>query len=133
MPVHFARPFPGKERPPNYFKDRKMTPEQRREIRLRIVQRMEELRITIAQLEETSRPVSLDQPIGRLSRMDSMANQAISGQRLTDSKRTLMRLERALDRVDHDHFGVCAECGEDIAAGRLLIMPEATQCVDCAE
>lgn len=133
MTVHFARPLPGKERSPNYFKDRKMTPEQRREIRQRIEKRMEELRITIAQLEETSKPVSLDQPIGRLSRMDSMANQAISGQRLTDSKRTLMRLERALDRVDDEHFGVCTECGEDIAIGRLLVMPEATLCVDCAE
>jgi DnaK suppressor protein len=110
-----------------------MTPEQRREIKTRIEKRMQELRITIAQLEETSKPVSLDQPIGRLSRMDSMANQAISGQRLTDSKRTLMRLERALDRIDNDNFGICAECGEDIAAGRLLIMPEATLCVDCAE
>ncbi|PKN41012.1 MAG: conjugal transfer protein TraR [Deltaproteobacteria bacterium HGW-Deltaproteobacteria-18] len=110
-----------------------MTPEQRREIKARIKKRMQELRITITQLEETSKPVSLDQPIGRLSRMDSMANQAISGQRLTDSKRTLMRLERALDRVDDEHFGICAECGEDIAAGRLLIMPEATLCVDCAE
>lgn len=110
-----------------------MTPEQRREIKTRIEKRMQELRITIAQLEETSKPVSLDQPIGRLSRMDSMANQAISGQRLTDSKRTLMRLERALDRIDNDNFGICTECGEDIAAGRLLIMPEATLCVDCAE
>jgi DnaK suppressor protein len=110
-----------------------MTPEQRREIKARIKKRMQELRITITQLEETSKPVSLDQPIGRLSRMDSMANQAISSQRLTDSKRTLMRLERALDRVDDEHFGICAECGEDIAAGRLLIMPEATLCVDCAE
>ncbi|MDY0227328.1 MAG: TraR/DksA C4-type zinc finger protein [Desulfomicrobium apsheronum] len=110
-----------------------MTPEQRREIKMRIEKRMQELRITIAQLEETSKPVSLDQPIGRLSRMDSMANQAISGQRLSDSKRTLMRLERALDRIDDDTFGICAECGEDIAPGRLLIMPEATLCVDCAE
>ena len=110
-----------------------MTPEQRREIKTRIEKRMQELRITIAQLEETSKPVSLDQPIGRLSRMDSMANQAISGQRLSDSKRTLMRLERALDRIEDDNFGICAECGEDIAPGRLLIMPEATLCVDCAE
>jgi DnaK suppressor protein len=110
-----------------------MPPEQRQQIRQRIETRMEELKITIAQLEETSKPVSLDQPIGRLSRMDAIANQAISGQRLTDSKRTLMRLERALDKVDDEHFGVCAECGEDIAIGRLLVMPESTLCVDCAE
>jgi DnaK suppressor protein len=110
-----------------------MPPEQRLQIRQRIEKRMEELEVTIAQLEEASKPVSLDQPIGRLSRMDSMANQAISGQRLSDSKRTLMRLERALDRIEDDNFGICAECGEDIAPGRLLIMPEATLCVDCAE
>jgi DnaK suppressor protein len=133
MMSHVAHPLPGKERSTNLFKDQKMTPEQRREIRTRIEKRMEELKITIAQLEETSKPVSLDQPIGRLSRMDSIANQAISGQRLTDSRRTLMRLERAMDKVDDEHFGVCAECGEDIAPGRLLVMPEATQCVDCAE
>ena len=110
-----------------------MPPEQRLQIRQRIEKRMEELEVTIAQLEEASKPVSLDQPIGRLSRMDSMANQAISGQRLSDSKRTLMRLERALDRIEDDNFGICAECGEDIAPGRLLIMPEATLCVGCAE
>jgi DnaK suppressor protein len=133
MMSHVARPLPGKDRSTNLFKDQKMTPEQRREIRTRIEKRMEELKLTIAQLEETSKPVSLDQPIGRLSRMDSIANQAISGQRLTDSRRTLMRLERALDKVDDEHFGVCAECGEDIAPGRLLVMPEATLCVDCAE
>ena len=110
-----------------------MTPEQRREIRTRIEKCMEELKRTITQLEETSKPVSLDQPIGRLSRMDSMANQAISSQRLTDSRRTLMRLEHALDRIDDENFGICTECGEDIATGRLLVMPEATLCVDCAE
>jgi DnaK suppressor protein len=133
MMSHVAHPLPGKERSTNLFKDQEMTPEQRREIRTRIEKRMEELKITIAQLEETSKPVSLDQPIGRLSRMDAIANQAISGQRLTDSRRTLMRLERAMDKVDDEQFGVCAECGEDIAPGRLLVMPEATQCVDCAE
>jgi DnaK suppressor protein len=110
-----------------------MTPEQRLEIRQRIEQRIQELRLTIASLEETSRPVSLDQPIGRLSRMDSMASQALSTRRLADSRRDLMLLKRALERVDDEDFGICAECGEDIAPGRLLAMPEATLCVHCAE
>jgi DnaK suppressor protein len=110
-----------------------MTPEQRQDIARRIAKRMEELQQTILHLEETSKPVSLDQPIGRLSRMDSMANQAISSQRLTDSRRTLLRLEQALGRVNDPEFGVCQECGEDIALGRLLVMPEATLCVHCAE
>ena len=109
-----------------------MPPELHREIKTRIERRMEERGI-IAQLQETSRPVSLEQPIGRLSRMDAMANQAISSQRLTDSRRTLMRLERALERIAEENFGVCAERGEDIALSRLPVIPEATLCVDCAE
>lgn len=110
-----------------------MTPEQREEIKLRIEKRMQELNSTIAQLVETSKPVSLNQPIGRLSRIDSIANQAISGQRLADSKKTFLKLERALTQINDNEFGVCLGCGEEIAFKRLLIMPETTLCVYCAE
>lgn len=110
-----------------------MPPEQRQEIKTRHEKRMEERGITIAQLQDTSRPVSPEQPIERLSRMDSMADKAISSQCLTDSRHTLMCLERAPERIGDENFGVCAERGEDIALSRLPIIHEATLCVDCAE
>jgi len=43
------------------------------------------------------------------------------------------KLTEALDRLRDDEYGVCAECGEPIAAARLRVMPEATTCVRCQD
>lgn len=37
----------------------------------------------------------------------------------------------ALARLADDTYGMCAHCGEPIPYGRLLVMPEATQCLRC--
>ena len=38
---------------------------------------------------------------------------------------------RALARLADDTYGMCARCGEPIPYGRLLVMPEATHCLQC--
>jgi len=43
------------------------------------------------------------------------------------------KLTEALDRLRDGEYGVCAECGEPIAAARLRVMPEATTCVRCQD
>ena len=43
------------------------------------------------------------------------------------------KLTEALDRLRDGEYGVCAECGEPIAAARLRVMPEATACVRCQD
>ncbi|MFK4764947.1 TraR/DksA family transcriptional regulator [Desulfobaculum sp. SPO524] len=110
-----------------------MTKEEREQIATCIREEIETLRETVARLEDSAKTVDLDQPIGRLSRMDSLTNQGISGKVLAESKRRLLGLERALANVDDEDFGHCEECGEPIPVRRLLIMPEASLCVDCAE
>lgn len=110
-----------------------MQQEQRAAIRRGIEEKIAEARKTVQDLEERARPVSLDQPIGRISRMDSLANQAISDRMLAETRTRLHRLEYALARVDDPDFGVCAECGADIPAARLLAVPESVRCVQCAE
>lgn len=40
-------------------------------------------------------------------------------------------IEAALARVDADDYGRCIGCGDPIASSRLLILPDATQCVEC--
>jgi DnaK suppressor protein len=42
-------------------------------------------------------------------------------------------IKRALKRIESGTFGVCEECGEDIADMRLLIVPEASTCIVCAD
>ncbi|WP_423785695.1 TraR/DksA family transcriptional regulator [Halopseudomonas pelagia] len=42
------------------------------------------------------------------------------------------RLRQALAHIDDDDYGICIECGEPIARGRLKIDPVASYCIGCA-
>lgn len=45
----------------------------------------------------------------------------------------LADIDTALQRLEEGTYGQCARCGEAIAAERLLAMPGAVRCVQCAE
>ena len=46
--------------------------------------------------------------------------------------REIASVRRALLRIEHGEYGICARCGEDIAPARLAARPEAALCIDCA-
>jgi DnaK suppressor protein len=39
----------------------------------------------------------------------------------------------ALKKIDEGAYGKCADCGQDIAPGRLRALPEAERCLSCAQ
>ena len=43
----------------------------------------------------------------------------------------LQDIEEALERIHEDRFGLCEECGNEIALERLRAIPYAPLCVDC--
>ncbi len=43
----------------------------------------------------------------------------------------LRLIDEALARADAGTYGICAECGEEIAIERLRILPFAPLCIDC--
>jgi len=43
------------------------------------------------------------------------------------------QLDRAIQMVEEDRYGVCEICGDDIPPERLEIVPETTLCVRCAQ
>jgi RNA polymerase-binding protein DksA len=45
----------------------------------------------------------------------------------------LAQVRNALKRLSAGEYGICEECGEQIALPRLKAMPFATLCVACAE
>jgi DnaK suppressor protein len=47
--------------------------------------------------------------------------------------REVGELQSALIRIDDGQYGVCAECGLDIEAGRLRALPTALRCSGCQE
>jgi len=78
-----------------------------------------------------AKPVSLDEPIGRLSRMDAMQQQSMAQANRRTAQNRLARVEAALRRYDSDAYGLCVECAEEIGYARLLAQPEAPLCIDC--
>jgi len=54
--------------------------------------------------------------------------------RLRDREKfLLMKIDRALKRVDDGTFGVCERCEEDISIKRLEARPVTTLCIRCKE
>ncbi len=78
-----------------------------------------------------SRPVDLDEPIGRLSRMDAMQQQSMARANRTAAEQRLQRVEAALRRLSDDTYGDCLRCDEPVVFERLEVQPEATLCIEC--
>lgn len=92
-----------------------------------------ELVALIDQTSEGAAPVDLDEPIGRLSRMEAIQQQAMTAANRRASERRLTMVRAALSRVERDEYGECVSCGEDIAPRRLAARPETPLCLVCAE
>ncbi len=88
---------------------------------------------SIKALEETTKPIPPDDAIGRLTRMEAINAKSISEASLKAAKIKLVKIERALGNLDDPEFGICAICEEPIPIGRIMLMPETTVCVRCAE
>jgi DnaK suppressor protein len=48
-------------------------------------------------------------------------------------KTFLEKIDRALQKIEKNEFGVCEECGEPISVKRLEARPETTLCIRCKE
>jgi len=49
-----------------------------------------------------------------------------------DARGEIAKISSALKRMESGEYGVCTECGSDIAQGRLDAHPYANGCIDCA-
>ncbi len=102
-----------------------------------LTQRLEDIRLEIeAQLDasrEDARPVDLDEPIGRLTRMDAMQQQNMTkaGRRSLEAR--LKQIAGALAGVQTGDYGFCVRCDEPIGYPRLRARPESRLCVRCQE
>lgn len=54
----------------------------------------------------------------------------LAAARLVDRAR---RLRAALARAERGEYGICEECGEDIANQRLAALPDVVTCLSCQE
>ena len=43
----------------------------------------------------------------------------------------ILKVKKAIARIETGTFGICESCGEDISFDRLKARPVTTQCIDC--
>ena len=91
-----------------------------------------QLSLQVKQPNESA-TIELDQPIGRLSRMDALYRQGIAQKNLHMTKVRLKEVKDALLRIDDEEYGICENCGEKIPFRRLMARPESRWCVRCKE
>ncbi len=109
-----------------------MNKEDRKRIGKKIEEKIREMTLKIADYRELTRPVSPENAIGRISRMEAINNKAVFEAALREAEERLRKLKEAASRVEAPDFGLCISCKGEIPLGRLMIMPESTRCVRCA-
>ncbi len=78
------------------------------------------------QSREEANPDSLD-------RAQDYAFRERRSVRLVQARAHLELVEAALKRLDEGTHGICTQCGEAVAPGRLEVLPYASLCVKCQE
>ena len=100
-------------------------------LRKKILQKIAGVEEDMVDLKELTKPISPENAIGRISRMDAINNKSINDAALHNAKNKLVRLKRCLQELDAESYGLCRQCGEEIEFEKLLVMPESVRCVTC--
>ena len=110
-----------------------MTSADKEEIRVAIKRKIEQVSESIKDLKEATKPISPENAIGRISRMDAINNRSVNEAALRAAEQRLIKLKKAQYDIDNEDFGKCQKCGEDIQIGRLKFRPESAFCINCVK
>lgn len=108
-----------------------LTPGQIAALRVLIEQSSAELQDLLSRSSASSKPVDLDEPIGRLSRMDALQQQQMAVASRQVQNQRLLLLRNALKAIERDEYGYCRRCEEPIGYQRLKVRPESPFCLTC--
>ncbi len=109
-----------------------MTDQQRVEIKEKVLQEITKTQKSIEDYRELTKPISPENAIGRISRMDAINNKSVAEAALRQVEGKLKNLHNVLDSIDDKDFGICLKCQNPIPIGRILLMPQSRYCVNCA-
>jgi len=97
-------------------------------------QRREQIAETLQALNDSSRPVELDQTVqGRLSRIDAITQQQMARAGRANLQAEVSRIDAALQRAADGTFGSCCRCHQVLEPERLRADPAAPLCIDCID
>ena len=93
----------------------------------------EELKLLLLTSSASSKVVDLEQPIGRLSRMDALQQQAMAKANRAGHQQRLTLIDAALVAIKLERYGECRMCEEPIGYARLHVRPESPFCLGCQQ
>jgi DnaK suppressor protein len=127
------------ERPTVTTKSRALTPRQRTGLRTHLVDDRERTLISIDSITEemgafvtARRDTATDDehdPEGPTLAFERSQSSAM----LAQAQQHLVEIDQALLRMDLGTYGLCINCRDEIAIGRLDARPQASLCIRCAE
>jgi DnaK suppressor protein len=107
-----------------------ITEDQMKELGADLLALREDLLATLSDGSRTE-TVDLDLPIGRISRIDAIQQQAMAEAEKRRSAQRLIAVDAAISFFEEGEYGFCKACGEDMPFGRLRARPETPLCVPC--
>ena len=109
-----------------------MTNQQRKDIKEKVLQEIEKTNLSVADYRNMTKPISPENAVGRISRMDAINNKSVAEAALRQAESKLKNLNLVLNAIDSKDFGICLKCQKTIPIGRILLMPQSRFCVNCA-
>ena len=106
--------------------------EERVEIAASLQQQIGYLLKEIDATKESLKPVEVQCSQSDPQRAELMQNQEIIYKNFAIAENRYNSLLYAQKHLDDETYGLCQDCGDEIAVKRLSIMPETQYCIDCA-
>ncbi len=87
----------------------------------------------LVQTANDSKPVDMELPIGRLTRIDAIQMQGMAQMNRHQLEIRLRQIDASLMAYQGGTFGICRHCKEPVGLGRLEVLPETPFCLACQE
>jgi len=104
----------------------------KKDLKVKIKSLISSLQNEIVELEELTKPISPENSLGRITRMDAINNKSVAEASLRNRKRKLGKLRVAYEKIGEEGYGICTSCKKVINPQRLVLIPESDKCVICA-
>ena len=108
-----------------------LTTDQLRELEADLHALEQQLIAALDASRDGARPVDLDQPIGRVSRIDAIQQQKMLESNRRNHQMRLSQVQAALRFLREGDYGLCRACEEPIRYRRLKARPESRFCLSC--
>lgn len=116
----------------NRTRTRTADKERREILRTMLEDRRNEIQVKLRSIRDTQNDEAADVRDAEEQSVDDFV-QDVDFALMEMKSETLRRIDEALRRVDTGLYGICEDCGNEIAEVRLKAVPFATLCVRCQE